>query len=218
MPRKKQIRFEKFKELSNCIEIPFNNDRLYELPIKKEFRKYKKIILEIGCGKGEYTCALAESNPENFYIGLDIKSERLYVGASFCLQNKLNNAYFIRSFADYVDFVFDQNSIDEIWLTFPDPRAKKDESNKRLTHPKFLDKYIKILKKNGILHLKTDNKDLFKYSKEVFENDARIKILLDLNSTMAEYEKYDYLNIRTNFENKFRSLGSDIFYTCFEIK
>lgn len=133
------------------------------------FKKDQPIVLEIGCGKGEYTVALAEQNPDKNFIGLDIKGNRLWTGATQVLEKGLDNAGFIRSKADYLHAFFGENEVSEIWLTFSDPQPKKP--NKRLSSSQYLDKYRTFCKDKALLHLKTDNRLLFNSTLEVLEKE-----------------------------------------------
>lgn len=123
------------------------------------------VVLELGCGKGEYTIALAERNPEVNYIGVDIKGARLWKGAKYATENNLPNVAFLRTRIEFIEAFFAPGEISEIWLTFSDPQMKSE--NSRLTSPMFLDRYRKFLKKGGIVHLKTDSTFLYEYTKAV---------------------------------------------------
>ena len=164
-------KLRKFQQISNyshvfepTIEV-LNSDYRYKGKWKSEvFKNNNPIILELGCGKGEYSVALADKYPQKNFIGVDIKGARIWKGATDSLSKKLTNIAFLRVRIEWIEHCFDSNEIDEIWITFPDPQLKFRRSNKRLTHPNFLKKYNKILNKTGVIHLKTDNNFLHAYT------------------------------------------------------
>ena len=117
------------------------------------FKNDNPIVLELGCGKGEYSVVLAERYPEKNFIGVDIKGNRMWVGAQDSFEKKLKNIAFLRIRVENIIKCFSENEISEIWITFPDPQIKRRRSNKRLTHPEFLEKYTHFLKKDGIINL-----------------------------------------------------------------
>src|SRR4029079_5198604 len=119
------------------------------------------------CGKGEYTVGLAKMYPAKNYIGVDIKGNRLWVGAKKCLDEKISNAAFLRTEIDKINTYFNAGEVDEIWITFPDPQLRKSKAKKRLTHPKFLRLYKEFIQPNGLIHLKTDSPDLYEFTKQV---------------------------------------------------
>jgi tRNA (guanine-N7-)-methyltransferase len=122
------------------------------------------IILELGCGKGEYTLAMAQRNPEFNYIGIDIKGARFWRGAKTAVEENITNVAFLRTQIELIDLCFAENEIAEIWITFPDPQIKIKRTKHRLTNKSFLDKYQHILQPNGIVHLKTDSEFLHGYT------------------------------------------------------
>lgn len=174
----------------------------------------KEIILELGCGNGAYAVALAERNPDKIYIGVDIQGERLWYGAKNAQEKKINNVYFLRMMVDSLEKYFSPHSISEIWLTFPDPYPRQGQEKKRLTHPKFLALYKKILKNGGVVHFKTDNDGLFEYT---LESVAQIggTILECRPRVLANLPQEDILSVRTYFENKHRASGKTIHYLRF---
>ena len=131
---------------------------------KDFFKNENPIVLELGCGKGEYTTTLSKWNNNINYIGIDIKGARIWKGAKDSFENHLKNVCFIRTQIELIDRFFSNNEVDEIWITFPDPQIKHKRSKHRLTNPKMLDIYKKILKDNGIVHLKTDSEFFFGYT------------------------------------------------------
>ncbi len=122
------------------------------------------IVLELGCGKGEYTVSLARKFPEKNFIGVDIKGARFWRGAKTALEDKLENAGFLRTQIELIDLCFAESEISEIWITFPDPQIKYKRTKHRLTNSEFLDKYRRILLEDGLLHLKTDSEFMHGYT------------------------------------------------------
>ena len=127
---------------------------------KDFFNNDNPLVLELGCGKGEYSVGLAEKYPEKNFLGIDIKGARIWKGATDSLNKEMKNVGFLRIQIDWIEACFEKMEVDEIWITFPDPQLKKRRANKRLTHPDFLKKYNSILKKDGLIHLKTDSQFL----------------------------------------------------------
>lgn len=128
------------------------------------FKEDQPIVLELGCGKGEYSVALAKANPDKNFIGIDIKGARFWRGAKTALEEDLENVGFIRTQIELVDLLFAENEIDEIWITFPDPQIKYKRTKHRLTNSEFLQKYKKILKPEGVVNLKTDSEFMHGYT------------------------------------------------------
>lgn len=180
------------------------------------FKNENPIILEIGCGKGEYTVGLAQHNANKNYIGIDIKGARMWNGASKALKEKLNNTAFLRTKADLLNYSFDKDEIDEIWLTFPDPQLRSSKQNKRLTSQKFLSLYSKFLKKNAVIHLKTDNLTLFKYTLDVIEEHKHNLIYASFD-LYSEASFIEARQIKTYYENMFTEQGLSICYLKFNL-
>jgi tRNA (guanine-N7-)-methyltransferase len=184
------------------------------------FKNDNPIVVELGCGKGEYTVGLAQRNPNVNYIGVDIKGARMYIGAKQALEMDLKNVAFLRTKVDFITDSFEKDEVDEIWLTFSDPQRKKP--NKRLTAKPFIERYRKILKDGGIVHLKTDSSILFEFSeRQIKENNYPHELISwdiykDLNQLATEEEK-EILQIRTHYETLFTAKGSVIKYAKFKI-
>ncbi len=183
---------------------------------KDIFQNENPIILELGCGKGEYTIGLSSRYPGNNYIGIDIKGARLWRGARTAHENKQPNVAFLRTRIEFINSFFSENEVDEIWITFPDPHPGRNNSNKRLTCPWFLNIYRNFLKNNGIIHLKTDNRELFDYTyKVVIKNDLEIvSVTSDLYSDPSLNEA---LSIKTHYETMFLKEGMKITYLAFRL-
>lgn len=172
MVKKKLERFEESKTFPNLIQAGYF-DLLKDHPLKgkwaeKFFGNNNPVILELGCGKGEYTIALAEKNPHLNYTGIDNKGARLWRGCKTAIEKELGNVCFIRTRIELIEKLFAQDEVSEIWITFPDPQPGARE-RKRLTSPRFQAHYKNILKPASIIHLKTDNTPLFEYTLETIE-------------------------------------------------
>ena len=142
------------------------------------FKNNKSIILELGCGKGEYTIHLAKLNPKKNFIGIDIKGARLWRGAKNALKDEMKNVAFIRAHIELIDRLFAAQEVKEIWITFPDPQIKFKRTKHRLTNPVFLELYRKVLFPNGIIHLKTDSEFLHGYTLGVLNNKVACVMLI----------------------------------------
>jgi tRNA (guanine-N7-)-methyltransferase len=183
---------------------------------KKIFRNDNPITLELGCGKGEYTIALSERFSCKNYIGIDIKGARMWRGARTANERKVNNAAFLRTRIEYINSFFAEDEVDEIWITFPDPHPGKRNSNKRLTCPWFLNQYRNFLKNNGLIHLKTDNHDLFNYTKSLAEKN-KLSITTAVSDLYSDMPGDDILLIRTHYEDIYLKEGLKIHYLSFRL-
>jgi tRNA (guanine-N7-)-methyltransferase len=202
------------------------------------FRNENPIVLELGCGKGEYTLGLSEIFTERNFIGVDIKGARLWRGAKTASEKKLNNVAFLRTRIEFINCFFTVDEVDEIWIIFPDPYTGKRNSNKRLTCPWFLNTYRNFLKSKGIIHLKTDNKELYNYTRKlVTDNGLELLFSTDdlYSSTLIDKtvlkEVYTcgekcgsreqipekILSIRTYYEKGFLKKGMTINYLAFRL-
>ena len=212
MARKKLIKFANLDKLPNVGQVSLNN---IQQKLNNFIDPEKCLILELACGKGEYSLALAAEFPQSQFIGIDIQGERLWHGATQALEAKLNNVLFLRFQIEHLLEYFTENSVSEIWLTFPDPQLKKKNIKKRLTSPRFLNLYKKILKANGLIHLKTDNKILFDYSlKTIIEQTGKI---IESHSGIEQAMKDNHaLNIQTTYEKK-GIAGKIVYYIKFQL-
>jgi tRNA (guanine-N7-)-methyltransferase len=182
---------------------------------KELFRNNNPLILELGCGKGEYTTGLAEMYPENNYIGVDIKGARIWRGAKTANDKKMPNVAFLRTRIEFISSFFSAGEVDEIWITFPDPHPGGRNANRRLTSPPFLNSYRMFLKDKGLVHLKTDNSELFRYTERV----AAKNNLETLFSTEDLYnENPQILSIKTHYEKLFLDKGMKINYLSFRLE
>ncbi len=166
----------------------------------KQFKNNGPIILELACGRGEYSLALAKTHPENNYIGLDIKGARIWKGAKNALEMNLPNVAFLRTKIEVIEHFFGPEEVSEIWITFPDPFLRKSKANKRLTSIPFLQRYIKIIKDGGIIHLKTDDPTLYEFSKETFSQFPHTDIIYDNDDIYASPLDFPELGHMTYYE------------------
>jgi tRNA (guanine-N7-)-methyltransferase len=182
---------------------------------KHYFKNNNPIIVELGCGKGEYTVNLAKSNPSKNYIGIDIKGARFWRGAKTSLDENLENVVFLRTQIELIDFVFGKQEVKEIWLTFPDPQIKYQRRKHRLTNPLFLNIYKNILVDKGMVHLKTDSEFLHGYTLGVLKG-------LSIKPLFSNHDIYknnnapaEVINIKTHYEKLFLETKKNISYLRF---
>ena len=179
------------------------------------FKNDNPIVLELGCGKGEYSVNLAKLFPNKNFLGIDIKGARFWRGAKTALEEKIANVGFLRTQIELVDLLFEENEVDEIWITFPDPQIKYKRTKHRMTNPDFLDKYKKILKPNGVVHLKTDSEYMHGYTLGLLQG-------LGLTIEYAHHDVYGTTNapkevtdIQTYYESQYLAVGKKITYLRF---
>lgn len=216
MSRNKLTRFAENEENPNVIQA---GKLLYEKIKgnwgKLQFQNQQELVVELACGRGEYTIGLAQVFPDKNFIGVDIKGSRIWKGSSFATTHQLNNVAFLRTYIQNIHEFFAENEIDEIWITFPDPRPKDRDEKRRLTHPRFLEMYRSLLKSDGWVHFKTDNTNLFEYSLEVLETQKiqNLQYTFDLyKSDLAELHH----GIQTRYEQIFSGKGEKIKYLQFQ--
>ena len=183
---------------------------------QNHFNNDHPIVLELGCGKGEYTISLAQNNLQKNFIGVDRKGARIWTGSKYALENKLKNVAFLRVDIRVLELLFDQGEVDEIWITFPDPQPKKWQAKRRLTHPRFLEQYLKVLKPGGYIHLKTDNLDFHEYTLEVLE-EMKYTILDQTKDLYGDGGFIEAASVQTFYERKFLDEGLPITYLKFRI-
>ena len=212
MTQKKLQRFSEIKTFSNVLEYPENMAGKWDIYFKNEF----PISLELACGKGEYAVGLGQVYPQKNFIGVDIKGNRIWVGAKYALDNKLTNVAFLRTQIHKIDTYFTTNEVEEIWITFPDPHLRISKANKRLTHPRYLRLYKNILKADGKIHLKTDSPDLYNFTKTVIEL-YNLTVNLDIDDVYNQEEISPELNIKTYYESLDIAESKRVFYLCFSL-
>ena len=244
MGKNKLARWNEFGSFSNVIQPEIGEVAGKDHPIKGKwnsriFNNTNPVVLELGCGKGEYTVELGRIFPSNNYIGVDIKGARMWRGAKTSNELRMSNVAFLRTRIEFIESFFAADEVDEIWITFPDPHPGAKNSNKRLTSPLFLNRYLLFLKENGIIHLKTDNQELFKFTQSVIRKYKLEQLVAtdDLYSHSHDSEKIsggltlsishpgenssffnNILSIKTHYEKQFLLKGMRITYLSFRLK
>ncbi|MDR2840978.1 MAG: tRNA (guanosine(46)-N7)-methyltransferase TrmB [Paludibacter sp.] len=181
---------------------------------EKFFGNSNPIILELGCGRGEYSVAMAEMFADKNFIGVDIKGARMWAGAKRGLENGLKNVAFLRTNIEMLGYFFAENEVSEIWLTFPDPQMKK--TTKRLTSIRFLEIYSRFMVDGGLIHLKTDSNFMFSYTRAMIEKNQFLPHCTIDNIYSAEHN-FPLLNIKTYYEQQWLARGIDIKYLNFAL-
>lgn len=217
MGRRKHIKYEIVKTLPNVVITEIFDNKIIDLENvwNKNTYEGRDIVLELGCGDGEYSLSLAQKYPEKTFIGVDMKSNRLCVGALKALEHKLCNIIFLRTLIERLDLFFNRHSVSEIWITFPDPYPVNKNKNKRLTSKRFIELYQHILKPGGAIHLMTDDVGLYTYSlAEIGGSNARILSYTDdlYQSCIVNAE---VLEVRSRYERKFLPVAKTIKYISF---
>ena len=212
MAQKKLQRFADIKTFANVLEYPVDMKGKW----KGFFKNDSPVILELACGRGEYTAGLAKLFPHQNFIGIDVKGNRMYIGAKKCLIENIPNAGFLRSQIEKLTDYFSPGEVDEIWITFPDPQLRISKAKKRLTHPRFLRLYQHILKPGGHIHLKTDSPDLYLFTKKV-AGLYSLTIVEDSDDIYANKEVKDELKIKTHYESLDIAQSKKIHYLKFTL-
>lgn len=221
MGKDKIRRFALMKDFSNVFEPKIGEEFKMKGKWRSEyFKNDNPIVLELGCGKGEYSVGLAKHFPNKNFIGVDIKGARMFIGAQEALELKMENVVFLRTKIEFINDYFAEDEVDEIWLTFSDPQPKKE--NKRLSAPPFIERYRRILKSGGIMHMKTDSDFLFDYTTEQIkeQNYELLECTWNLYGDLPETidpQTREIFHIKTHYENLFTKKGSVIKYCKFKI-
>ncbi|HPW89876.1 MAG TPA: tRNA (guanosine(46)-N7)-methyltransferase TrmB [Paludibacteraceae bacterium] len=214
---KKFADMETFSHVFQCSYNELTNGTSFPLKGKwhsEFFHNNNPIVLELGCGKGEYTVELAKQFPDKNFIGVDIKGARMWTGAKLSQEFGLTNVAFIRTGINVIHYFFEQNEVNEIWITFPDPQMKK--VNKRLTSTFFLNIYKQILHENGIINLKTDSNFLFTYTCALVELN-KLPIFVKTDNLYKTHPNDNILAIKTYYEKQWLSRGLTIKYLQFSL-
>jgi len=219
MSRQKQKKFAENAQRENVIQpgkelfdqIKGQWNQLY-------FKNQQPLVVELGCGRGEYTVGMARLTPESNFIGVDIKGDRIWKGSKTAVQESLDNVAFLRTQVQSLEEFFAPGEIDELWITFPDPRPKKRDIKRRMTHPRFLEIYRSLLRSGGQVHLKTDNQLFYEYTLEMVEETAGIKLLESISDLYQSSLLSPVLEITTHYEELFSSQGYSIKYLSFRFE
>ena len=226
MAKKKLIRFKQIEEFPHVAEPAFDEilGKDYNLKgnwSKSFFGNSHPIVLELACGKGEYTVALAKAFPNINFLGLDIKGSRIWYGAQQAIDENIPNAKFLRTRIDLIESFFGENEIDEIWITFPDPQPQESREKKRLTSDRFLNRYRQFLKPNGAVNLKHDSNSFYQYTLEqIGKHGFKLHHRFDdvYNQIDEIPEKYATVyKVQTHYEKLFAAKGHVIKFVSFSI-
>ncbi len=212
MGQKKLQRFAEVSTFRNVLQYPENMAGNWN----GFFHNDHPIVLELACGKGEYAVGLGRMFPDTNFLGVDLKGNRIWVGAKKALQENLHNVGFLRTQIDRIATYFAPGEVSEIWLTFPDPQLRTSKARKRLTHPKFLRLYQQILKDGGIIHLKTDSPSLYRFTKWVIAL-YQLPLLQDSDNVYAQENPGQVLQIKTHYESLDIAQSNRVHYLQFRL-
>ncbi len=217
MGRSKLAKFATIAERENVVQ---DGDELYGQIAGRWnellFENNRPLVLEVGCGRGEYTVGMARLHPEKNFIGTDIKGARIWKGSTLAIEEQLDNVAFLRTFIENIEENIGEQEVDEIWITFPDPRPKDRDIKRRLTSPKFLDIYNRIVKPGGTVHLKTDNLGLFEFTLEVLKEREVSNLIYTFDLYNSDLQDHT-MGIYTTYEKQYLSEGIPIKYLQFKI-
>ncbi len=221
MGKNKLRKFEELETLERVYQPAFDDFFEKDFPLKGKwntevFGNARPLILELGCGKGEYTVGLAKKYEKRNFIGVDIKGARLWKGAKTSNIENIANSAFLRARIEFINAFFGRNEVEEIWLTFPDPQIKRRRNKKRLSGSVFLRKYQKFLINEGIIHLKTDSRVLFEYTLALATHN-RFEVLVSTGDLYQSGLADEILDIRTYYENQYLAMGLPIHYLKFRL-
>jgi tRNA (guanine-N7-)-methyltransferase len=217
MARKKLMRFKWNDEVHNLFQPEKDNYKFYKGKWNEYFNNSNPIILEVGCGRAEYTTGLAVINLNINYIGLDIKGARLWKGSSLSIDNGLNNTAFIRTKLQNLEEFFEPNEVDGVWITFPDPKPREGEAKLRLSGLRFMNIYRRMMPKGGKIFFKTDNRILFYHTLDVLKNpDLKISNLVFTHDLYNSELLAEHHEIQTTYEKTYLKQGVLINYLRFE--
>ena len=212
MTRRKQHRFLQNADSANVIEVGKPQYKTIKGRWRTDyFGNQNPIVLELACGKGEYTVGLAQAFPDRNYVGVDIKGDRIARGSQAAQMQGLHNVAFLRTDINFLDEFFDPEEVNELWITFPDPQPRPKQEKHRLTHPRFLTLYQRLLAPGGTLHLKTDNSELFAYSVQMIQEMAFTNLQYTTNLYTSSLNQLHF-GIQTKYEQLFHNKGFTINY------
>jgi tRNA (guanine-N7-)-methyltransferase len=211
-------KLERFKEIESLPNVLEPSKEIYHQMKGKwhaHFKNNNPLTIELACGRGEYTVGLASLFPDRNYVGVDIKGERIWKGATIALTSGLHNVGFLRTVILLIDNFFGEQEVDEIWITFPDPRPKKRDIKRRLTNSRFLEMYKRMLRPGGYVRLKTDSTGLYEYTLEELQSRTDIVDLEFTNDVYASALRPECFDIKTKYEQMFATKGETIKYLKF---
>lgn len=185
---------------------------------REVFKNDHPVVLELGCGKGEYTVGLARRFPEKNFIGIDIKGARFWRGAKTAIEERVQNAVFLRTQIELIEYAFAEGEVDEIWITFPDPQIKYKRTKHRMTNQEFLERYKKILKPEGLVHLKTDSEFMHGYTLGLLHGQGHEVLYANHHVYKNEGAPAEVLEIQTFYEQQYLEQDKAITYIKFRLK
>ncbi len=216
MSRRKLVRFAENEQNPNVIQ--FGKPIFEEIKgnwNEKQFENQNPIVVELACGRGEFTVGLGRVFTDQNFIGVDIKGSRIWKGSSTATEEGIENVAFLRTQIQQLEQFFSEGEISELWITFPDPFPREGDEKRRLTSPRFLEMYKTMLKSGGIVHFKTDNTDLFNYSLELVQSREDIDVIGFTSDFYQSEWKDDHFGIKTKYEKMFSDKGEKIKYLKF---
>ncbi len=221
--KNKLKRFSENETFSNVFQPTREEVVGNEFPLRGKwnsefFKNDNPIVLELGCGKGEYSVGLAERFPEKNFIGIDIKGARFWRGAKTAVESCMNNVAFVRTQIELINHIFAENEVSEIWITFPDPQIKYKRTKHRMTNAEFLERYKKILKPSGLMHLKTDSEFMHGYTLGLLHGLGHEVIYANHNIYKNEGAPAEVTGIQTFYESQYLEVNKPITYIKFRIK
>ncbi|MDE3742982.1 tRNA (guanosine(46)-N7)-methyltransferase TrmB [Maribacter polysaccharolyticus] len=219
--KNKLKRFRENETFKNVVQPSRKEIEEKTFPLKDHWNTHfgndNPIVLELGCGKGEYTLGLARMYPDKNFIGIDIKGARLWRGAKTALEDGMGNVAFLRTQIELIDRIFGKNEVAEIWITFPDPQIKYKRTKHRMTNEVFLEKYSLILAAKGLVHLKTDSEFMHGYTLGLLHGTGREVIYANHDVYKNEGSPKEVLSIQTFYEKQYLEQGKPITYIKFRI-
>lgn len=217
MGRRKLERFKANEQNRNVVQP---GKDIYSTIIgtwKKDFFQNElPIVVELACGRGEFTVGLARLSPDKNFIGVDIKGSRIWKGSTMAIEENLNNVAFLRAQIEHLEQFFEPKEIDELWITFPDPRPKDKDEKRRLTSPRFLEIFKILVKPEGTIHFKTDNTGLYDYTLELLKTRVDVEIIKFTSDFYNSPWRNDHFGIKTRYETLFSEKGERIKYISFQ--
>ncbi len=221
--KNKLRRFKENETFSNVFQPSRDElvERVYELKANwrtSVFKNDNPLVLELGCGKGEYSVALAKKYPNKNFIGIDIKGARFWRGAKTAIEEGISNVAFLRTQIELIDYAFAENEVDEIWITFPDPQIKYKRTKHRMTNEAFLKRYKKILKTEGVVNLKTDSEFMHGYTLGLLHGAGHEVLYANHNVYKQEGSPEEVTSIQTFYESQYLEQNKPITYIRFKIK
>ena len=221
MAKNKLRKFSQMAEYKNVFQPTFEELKTgFSLKGKWKsafFKNNNPLVVELGCGKGEYSVGLAKKYPNKNFLGLDVKGARMWQGATQAIEQNLDNVAFLRTRIEFIEWCFASDEVDEIWITFPDPQIKKKRAKNRLTHPVFLERYSNILHQDGLIHLKTDSQFLHGYTLGIIEGHQHVLEDAEHDIYNVQLKRSD-MEIKTHYEQLFLEKDMPITYLRFRLR